>query len=193
MTAPCRRSHRLALVALVAAGVTLPHALLAQRADSTSRGARAPRADSTARPVPRAPITPRRAFLYSLALPGYGQSRLGRPSAGALFVLTETIAIAMLRESRAELNEARLLRMDSLTTIGVDPQTGTRVTQRAAFGDELIETRRAHVEDWVAFLIANHLFAGADAYVAAHLWDLPSQVSVRQTSRGTTVAARIRW
>ena len=67
------------------------------------------------------------------------------------------------------------------------------VLHRNAYNDELISIRRGHVEDWIAFLIANHLFAGADAYVAAHLWDLPSLINISQTSAGTVLAARIRW
>lgn len=164
----------------------------AQRAD----GARvAPRtvADTGAKGIPKPPLSPRRAFLYSFALPGYGQSRLGRTGAGALFVLTESIGIAMLRESRADLSEARQLRRDSIVVIGTDPSTGTPITQRNSYDDELISVRRGHVEDWVAFLFANHLFAAADAFVAAHLWDLPAQISVRQGAAGTILGARMKW
>ena len=189
------RSFRRALGVPVAVllGLVVPGAAHAQRADSARVAPRAPTVDTSARPVPTPPLSPRRAFLYSLALPGYGQSVLGRPGAGALFVLTESIAIAMLRESRADLNEARQLRKDSLVVIGTDPTTGAPITQRNSYDDELINVRRGHVEDWVAFLFANHLFAAADAYVAAHLWDLPSQISVRVAPSGTVVAARLRW
>jgi len=74
----------------------------AQRADSARVAPRPPAVDTVARRVLRPPLTPRRAFLYSLLLPGYGQSILGRPVAGAIFVLSESIAIAMLRESKAD-------------------------------------------------------------------------------------------
>jgi hypothetical protein len=163
----------------------------AQRAD-TARVAARPKVDTT-RTTPQPPLSPRRAFLYSLVAPGYAQSRLGRPIGGALFVFTESIAIAMLRESAADLREARLFRRDTLEYIGNDPSTGSPIMHRNSYNDELISIRRGHVEDWIAFLIANHLFAGADAYVAAHLWDLPSQISVTPTTSGTIVAARIRW
>ncbi len=126
-------------------------------------------------------------------LPGYAQSRLGRPTAGAIFVLSESIAIAFLRESAAELREARRFRTDSLVFLGIDPASGQPVTQRSGFSDELINIRRGHVEDWIAYLFANHLFAAADAYVAAHLFDLPSQVAVRPTANGAIVAARLSW
>ena len=191
-----RKRARVSHCALRIGALTLlgfAHAAHAQRTDSARVAPRVARVDTVTKAAPLPPLSPRRAFLYSLMVPGYGQSRLGRPIAGAVFVLTESIAIAMLRESRAELGEARLLRLDTLVNIGNDPATGTAVLQRTSYNDELISIRRGHVEDWIAFLIANHLFAGADSYVAAHLWDLPTQVSVTPTPYGPALVARIRW
>ena len=82
---------------------------------------------------------------------------------------------------RAELSEARRFQTDSLVTIGFDPRDRARRSRsHPAYTQRLVDARRSHVEDWIAFLLANHLFAGADAYVAAHLWDLPSQISVER-------------
>jgi hypothetical protein len=168
-------------------------AATAQRADSARVApARRGAVDTTSRAAPLPPLSPRRAFLFSLILPGYSQSVLGRPTAGAIFVLSESIALAMLHESRADLDEARRLRTDSLVVVGFDAQ-GQQLTAASPYTDELIDVRRGHVEDWVAFIIANHLFAAADAYVGAHLWDLPTQISVRQTPSGTVLGARLRW
>jgi hypothetical protein len=47
------------------------------------------------------------------------------------------------------------------------------------------------VEDWVAVLFFNHLFSGADAYVAALLWDLPEKVSLVQTPMGPALSTRL--
>ena len=186
------RFRRALQVVLLLACAPLARAA-AQRTDSASVAPRRARVDTSLLAIPTPPLSPRRAFVYSLLLPGFGQSRLGRPGAGAIFVFTESLAIGMLRESMADLREARVFRRDSLEYIGNDPASGAPIMHRNAYNDELISIRRGHVEDWVAFLIANHLFAGADAYVAAHLWDLPSQVNVSQTSSGTRVSARIRW
>jgi hypothetical protein len=175
---PDSRRRRIARLTMVACLALTPAIAGAQRSDSAR--------------VARPPLSPRRAFLYSLLVPGYGQSVLRRPGAGVIFVLTESIAIAMLRESRADLAEARALQRDSLVVIGVD-EGGRPITQRNSFDQELVNVRRGHVEDWVAFLIANHLFAAADAYVAAHLWDLPTQISVRPGAGGAVVGARLRW
>jgi hypothetical protein len=185
---PVVRRAALAVALLVSASAPMQ----GQRADSARVAAHPAATDTIARPVPRAPLTPRRAFLYSLLLPGYGQSILGRPTAGAIFVLSESIAIAMLRESKADLDEARRLRTDSLVVVGFDA-AGAPIRAASPYNDDLIDVRRGHVEDWVAFIIANHLFAAADAYVGAHLWDLPSQISVRQTRTGTVLAARLAW
>ena len=178
------------LVALLVAG---PSSMAAQRVDSARVAPRAAVRDTTTRRTVAPPLSPRRAFLYSLVLPGYSQSILGRPAAGAIFVLSESIAIAMWRESKADLNEARRLRRDSLVVVDFDRATGAPITVASVYDDALVNVRKGHVEDWVAFILANHLFAAADAYVGAHLWDLPSQISLRSTSGGTVLAARFAW
>jgi hypothetical protein len=192
--AKCSR-HAAALAVILAMPLGAAQSLRAQRADSAQAGARRSAADSSRAKIPKPPLSPRRAFLYSLALPGYSQSVLGRPTAGALFVLTESIALVMLRESAADLREARRFRTDSLVVIGVDVSgaTPTPITQTSAFNDRLVDIRRGHVEDWIAFIVANHLFAAADAYVAAHLWDLPTQISVESRRDGAVLAAKVAW
>ena len=195
------RHVALAMLAVACAG----QAALAQRVDSarvapvrpTPRDTTAtPRrgvVDTAARLDIQPPLSPARAFFYSALLPGYGQSRLGRPIAGGLFMLTESIAIGMLRESYAELRQARTFRSDSLVYIGNDPTTGAPVLQPSSFNDELISIRKGRIEDWIAFLVGNHLIAGADAYVAAHLYDLPAQISISQTRAGPAIVASIKW
>ncbi|MEO6525593.1 MAG: hypothetical protein ABIP93_03125 [Gemmatimonadaceae bacterium] len=165
----------------------------AQRVDSAQVAAKRNGADTARKALPKPPLSPRRAFLYSLTLPGYSQSVLNRPTAGAIFMLTESIALVMLRESSAELRQAKRLKTDSLIVVGYSPETGAPITQVSSFTQKLVNTRRGHVEDWIAFLLANHLFAATDAYVAAHLWDLPSQISVEPRTNGATVAARFAW
>ena len=184
-------SRTVAAVVLAALLLVAPRAD-AQRADSAQVAAKAAVIDTTRKALPKPPLSPKRAFLYSLALPGYAQSRLNRPTAGAIFTVTEFIALAMLRESSADLRQARRFATDSLIVIGFN-ENGGPVTQVSAYTESFINTRRGHVEDWIAFLIANHLFAAADAYVGAHLWDLPSQISIQSRPAGTVVAARLRW
>jgi hypothetical protein len=62
------------------------------------------------------------------------------------------------------------------------------------FSGNEVRTRDAHVEDWVAVVVANHLLAGADAFVASHLWDVPARLAVRVVpGGGATVGASISW
>jgi len=137
------------------------------------------------------PITPRRAFLYSALVPGLGQTALDRKYAGATFFLIEAMSWALLRRSAADVRTAQAFLGDSVPrTYATDATTG--VVQRDAHGNPVVATwsqnyydanlvraRKLHVEDWVAVILFNHLFSGADAYVAANLWDLPQHLGVR--------------
>jgi hypothetical protein len=182
--AAAARGLACAAVALAAAAVPSANA---QRVDTTRAGAaRAER--------PRPPLSPRRAFLSSLVAPGYAQSILGRPNAAALFVLTEAVGLLMVREAAIELRQARRLQADSVPVYFVNPATGASDTSYAPgrYSSALVRSRRAHLEDWIAALVANHLIAGADAFVAAHLWDVPVQVGFRSAT-GASLSARVRW
>lgn len=140
----------------------------------------------------RPPITPKAAFLHSLLLPGWGQSVLRRSTAATIFSGAEVGAIYMVAKSRADLQRARALsRLDSVT-VG-DPTLGATLTRVPAVTQALINARKLHLEDWVAILLFNHLVSGADAYVAANLWDLPARVAITHTPAGPGIAAQFRW
>jgi hypothetical protein len=140
----------------------------------------------------RPPITPKAAFLHSLVLPGWGQGALRRSTAATLFAVAEIGSLYMVGKSRADLRRVRQLRGLDSVTVG-DPSLGQTVTRVPAVPDGLVNARKLHLEDWVAVLIFNHLIAGADAYVAANLWDLPARVSIQHTPGGVGVGAQIRW
>jgi hypothetical protein len=141
----------------------------------------------------RPPITPKAAFLRSLALPGWGQTGLRRSTAALLFSVVEVGSLYMVGKSRADLRRARALSsLDSLVT-GDPSRTGAATTRAAAIDQGLINARRLQVEDWLAILFFNHLLSGADAYVAANLWDLPARVSIQHTPGGTGIGARVHW
>lgn len=171
----------------------------AQRADSARTAVTAPAppapARDTAATIRKPPLSPARSFLYSLLVPGYSQWALGRPTAGAVFVTAEAITLTMLRESAANLADARRFRGDSIIVQFVDPVTGARgVRREPSQGDSsLVRVRRAQVEDWIAALVATHLFSGLDAFVAAHLWDVPAEVAARPRNGGAVIAARFRF
>jgi len=178
---------------------TSPADSVRQSRDTVSRNV--PKAAASERPVAARgrftpPVTPRRAFVYSAIVPGLGQARLDRGSSGALFAAVELAAVVMVRRSSADLREARRYRTDTLATnFNVGPG-GTltpveRVTGR--YDADLVRTRRLHVEDWLAALAFNHLFSGADAFVAAQLWDMPLRVTAAPSPNGTVFVASLRF
>jgi hypothetical protein len=151
------------------------------------------------------PISARRAFLYSFALPGLGQSALRRPTAGAFYFGLEILSIAMAVKSHYDLRLAKERSRDSVVLRYevdgnglpvIDPATSQpKVAEfaRNRYDAERIRARRTHFEDWIAFLVFNHLFSGADAFVSAQLWDLPTEVGFESAPRGAALALRVRF
>jgi hypothetical protein len=141
------------------------------------------------------PLTPKRAFMYSALLPGFGQSRLDRGTSGALFASIELAAIVMMRRSQMDLREARRYQIDTLPNqylVAADAVIKDGVfTNR--FTRDLVRTRRLHVEDWMAVVAFNHLFAGADAFVSAQLWDVPVELTAYPRPSGAVFAATVRF
>ncbi len=180
-------SRRLLLTAafLGAAGASRATAQVA-RADTV----RASAADSL-----KPPISPRRAFLYSFLMPGSAQSVLGRHKAATAFLLIEAIGVSMIRESAADAHEARRMATDTIIVSWVDAAGNLQKTATPPpFSSKEVRTRDAHVEDWVALVIANHLLSGADAFVASHLWDVPARLAIRVIpGGGATVGASLTW
>jgi hypothetical protein len=193
---PTRSRHAALLGCLaVALGASAAAPLGAQQQDSARAGISAvTTARDTLRVTERArpPVSPRSAFLRSLLVPGWGQSALDRGTAGALFTIVEVGAVAMLVNSQRELNAARRVRGDSVF-VGWTTDDPPQPRYEPAFLSDRVRSRRQQVEDWAAIVIANHLLSGLDAFIAAHLWDLPTQVSVRPTERGAALAARVSW
>lgn len=206
MTSQFTRSSRcLALCA----GLTLSSPPLTADAQvDTSRARR----DSTTLPPSRTrhdslrpPVSPGRAFLTSLLVPGLGQSRLGRPVPGAIYAGVEAMSIVMLLKAQNDLRIARATasrvivnryRVDALTGAPVLDTNGKFVpldTVPNRIDTDRVQARRTQVEDWIAVLAFNHLFAGADAFVASLLWDLPARVGARHLPRGVGVGLSVRW
>ncbi len=116
------------------------------------------RSDSI-RPVP--PVTPTGAFLRSLVLPGWGQARLGRNVTGGLFIAFEGVAAAMVWKTYWQLDLARARNHN-------------------------VKSHTQEREDWLVLLAFNHLFAGAEAYVSAHLYDFPAALKIQLMPDGRT-------
>ena len=153
----------------------------------------------------RPPVGPGRAFLTSLFVPGLGQSRLGRQLPGAIYASVEAMSVVMILKAKNDLRIARShANARIVNQFRVDPVTGAPLldengqfvpldTAANRFESERVEARRTQVEDWIAVLIFNHLFAGADAFVASLLWDLPARVGIRHLPRGYGLGLNVRW
>lgn len=203
---PTRSRHAvgtLVLALLVSLGST-PSRARAQQRDSARAGV----ARTVPPPpvVPRPPVSARRAFLYSLMLPGLGQTALDRPTAGAFFFIIEATALGMVGKSLQDLREAKRFAGDSVPPIlRFRPDTTGRVARDARTGKvlsdsasnryrgspSLVSSRRTHVEDWAAVVLFNHLISGADAFVAANLWDLPGEVQLTILPGGGMLGYRL--
>jgi hypothetical protein len=198
-------------VALVCAISLVPASTQAQQRDSGRVGidirTPATQAQPTSRTdsAPRPPMSPRRAFLTSLLIPGYAQTVFGRDRAAMLFTIIEIGSIGMARKSALDLAEARALAHDSVVaTYKIDPTTGLAITDpktglpipdtwiASRYTPDRIKARRTHYEDWIAAIIFNHLFSGADAYVAANLWDFKTNIGAVSSARSVTVYASVR-
>lgn len=181
--------RRLGCLAFALAGLLLgaPN-VSAQRADSTRVGPTAPVARDTALSardsLRRPPISSKRALLESLAVPGWGQASLHRSTAGGLFAAIEVTSIAMLIQSKKELNAARELARDSVFSDSL----GTTVANPYA---GRIPARKQAVEDWTFLLIFTHLISAADAFVAAQLWDVPVEVRGQSDAKNARISVTV--
>jgi hypothetical protein len=184
------------------AAILVGSALVAGVPDAAAQNAEPPAGVTAALRDTLAPaISPRGAFVRSLLVPGWGQTRLDRGTAGALFVLTEALAATMIVKSKRALDRAKDARADSIF-IGYEQGTDGPVLDEdgnpvAVYAPDPLgartESRRQQLEDWIAILAFNHLFAGADAFVAGHLGDIPRRLSIRPTAEGLGLSAKLAW
>jgi hypothetical protein len=137
-----------------------PNRLTAQRPDTTHAAGpvAATRPDSSKR------IKPVGALLRSLVIPGWGQATTGRNFVGAAFVIWEGVAVMM-------------------TVRAVQEQHYMEET-----GSVALPLKRQQVQDWVVLWGFNHLFAGAEAYVSAHLMDFPKELKLRAVPGGVGIS-----
>ena len=112
-------------------------------------------------------ISPLNAFWRSFLIPGWGQARLNRKLSGGIFVAWEGVTLGMSLKTRRELGYLR--------------RTGSG---RA-------DDKRQEHQDWLVLLGFNHLFAGLEAYVSAHLADFPGDLRVEAVPGGVGAAVSL--
>lgn len=112
-------------------------------------------------------MAPGAAFWRSLVVPGWGQAATGRHVTGAAFVAWEGVTMMMTLKAQEEANYLK------------------------SIGSGHLKTKRQEVQDWMVLWIFNHLFAGAEAYVSAHLQDFPADLKLRAIPGGVGVSMPI--
>jgi len=152
------------------------------------------RSDTTPDSLKGPPISPRRALFSSLLIPGSAQSRLNRPTASILFATVEIVALGMARKSAQDVREAERALRDSVVAGYTTDANGAVIPTGyipSRFTRARVRARHLHYEDWIALIVFNHIIAGADAYVAAHLWDFKTNVATNLGERSATLSASI--
>jgi hypothetical protein len=109
-------------------------------------------------------VKPVAALWRSLLIPGWGQARTGRNFTGAAFVVWEGVAVMMTVRAVQEKHY-----MEETGSVNVD-------------------LKRQQIQDWAVLWGFNHLFAGAEAFVSAHLLDFPKELKLRAVPHGIGVS-----
>ena len=149
------------------AGTAMMLALLVPAYPPTRLPAQTPDTTSVRAPSPSAApktIKPVSALWRSLLIPGWGQACTGRNFTGAAFVVWEGVAVMMTVRAVQEKHY-----MEETGSVNVG-------------------SKRQQIQDWAVLWGFNHLFAGAEAYVSAHLLDFPKELKVRAVPRGIGVS-----
>jgi hypothetical protein len=139
-------------------------ALLAVRLAAQDTTAAARRDTTPRRVAPPADTShlmrPISAMWRSMVLPGWGQAATGRHTVGAILLTWEGVTAMMTLKAQQEADYMK--------------QTGS----------SSLKAKRQEVQDWLVLWVFNHLFAGADAFVSAHLQDFPKDLQLRAVPGG---------
>lgn len=109
-------------------------------------------------------VGPVGALWRSLLIPGWGQAVTGRQVTGALFAVWEGTTMFMTLKAQQEADYFK------------------------RSGSPNLRSKRQEVQDWLVLWGFNHLFAGAEAFVAAHLRDFPPDLRLRAFPGGVGIS-----
>lgn len=151
------------------------------------------------------PISPRAAFARSLVIPGWGQAAFDAHTRGGIYFAGWAANWFMIFRNQVRLNEARdrfgqrAAQIEAGLISGSENPDSMRavldrdptILQAAIRADEgpgntgnnlrkLVRAREQQREDWIAWAIFWVLASGVDAYVTAHLYDMPATIDVQQ-------------
>jgi len=113
-----------------------------------------------AQPLGARPLSPGGALLRSIILPGWGQAKLGRKLPAVIFLAVEGVTLGMALKANSEYQYLRDSNPDAASSKSLER------------------------EDWLVLMGFNHLLAGVEAYVSAHLWDFPGDVALTPVNGG---------
>jgi hypothetical protein len=105
-------------------------------------------------------VGPVGALWRSLLVPGWGQAATGRNVTGALFVIWEGTTMYMTLKAQQEASYFK------------------------ESGSPNLHAKRQEVQDWLVLWGFNHLFSGAEAFVAGHLRDFPKDLKIQAVPGG---------
>jgi hypothetical protein len=152
---PCSTSILLLTTVILFLSALAP-ILAAQDSVAVRRPAAAVQPDTLSRRY----ISPLNALWRSLLIPGWGQARLNRKLAGGILIGWEGVTLGMTLKTRRELRYLRRV------------------------GAVRADDKRQEHEDWIVLLAFNHLFAGLEAFVSAHLADFPGDLRFQAVPGG---------
>ncbi|HEX5005284.1 MAG TPA: hypothetical protein VFV65_08200, partial [Gemmatimonadales bacterium] len=76
-------------------------------------------------------------------------------------------------------------------TLGMTLTTTSQLNAARATDSPNVDAKLQQREDWLVLLGVNHLLAAMEAYVSAHLWDFPGDLTVQKTSDGVAGAVSL--
>lgn len=175
----------LALVALALAGLRAPLRAQDNTAVPSADSAHRAPPDSAARPPVTAVdtgggvavpdsfgvlrVNPTSVLWRSLLVPGWGQLKMGQPITAAFFLAAEAVTLGMTLKTNSDLQHLRSIGADSVT----------------------INNKSQAREDWIVFMVVNHVLSGLEAYVSANLSDFPAELKFRRLPGGMSAQVAI--
>jgi hypothetical protein len=76
-------------------------------------------------------------------------------------------------------------------TLGMSLKTRHELAYLRRTRSARADNKRREHEDWVVLLAFNHLFAGLEAYVGAHLADFPGDLKIRAVPGGVGASVSV--
>lgn len=153
-------------------------------------------------------LSPGKAFLRSVLIPGWGQFSVGAPRRGVVFVTLQSASWYMLVKTLKKVSEANdfadahlktatpivtdtlramMTRDTSLNRRWSNPDTFQVALLNALDTTSIVRSARALVnsrneqrQDWITYTLFLTLASGVDAFIAAHLADFPATITPRR-------------